>query len=384
MTPESIARPTILIVDDASDMIEVLINFLSDRYEIIFATTGRQALALVATARPDLILLDINMPVMSGYEVCQALKENESTRDIPVVFLTRITNNEELVRGFAAGAVDYVTKPFMPNELLARVATHLQLRQVRLEIESKNAELEEAKALVQRQKDELAEWNTSLKQRLLQQSALIRSKSEEARLQSDRTQKISEKITNAFVLMLANVQEQRHAKLDTRSRTVEALAASMVSTLNLPQSEQRKILIAARLHDVGLICMSDRGFLFQGVLGPDDYTEYRSHPVRGQSIMGISEELKEVGLIIRHHHEDFAGNGYPDGLIGKQIPLGSRIIHVANFIESIFSKETGRDAKYQVTSKLSMVMGSLLDPDLAVAGDQAIKDVLADPSAPGA
>jgi putative two-component system response regulator len=377
--PESTARPTILIVDDASDMIEVLIDFLSDKYEIIVATTGRQALSLVGTTKPDLILLDINMPVMSGYEVCQALKENESTRDIPVIFLTRFTNNAELVKGFASGAVDYVTKPFMPNELLARVATHLQLRMVRREVESKNAELEEARELVQQQKDELAEWNTSLKQRVLQQSALIRSKSEEARQQSDRTQKITEKITNAFVIMLANVQEMRHAKLDEHSRTIEALAASMASTLKLSPAEQRKIAIAARLHDIGLISMSDRGFLFKGVLSPDDFAEYRSHPVRGQTIMGISEDLQEIGLIIRHHHEEFAGNGYPDGLIGKQIPLGSRIIHVANVISTIFSKETGPDAKYQVTSKLSMVMGSLLDPDLAAAGDQAIKDVLVVP-----
>jgi two-component sensor histidine kinase/CheY-like chemotaxis protein len=144
MNNEPAERPKILIVDDALDMIEVLIAQLGENHEINFSTTGRHALELAVTTLPDLILLDIIMPEMDGYAICRALKENEATCDIPVMFLTCCSDNDDLVKGFRAGAVDYVTKPFQPNELLARVTTHLQLRQARCEVERKNTELEKA------------------------------------------------------------------------------------------------------------------------------------------------------------------------------------------------------------------------------------------------
>ncbi len=372
MSMELTQRPTVLIVDDAPDMIEVLIELLSENHEIIFATTGRQALQLVNTTRPDLILLDINMPEMSGYEVCETLKENEATRDIPVIFLTRCVNNDELIRGFATGGVDYVTKPFLPNELLARVATHLLLRQARRDVELKNQELDEARRLVQKQKDELAEWNDNLKNRVIQQTALVRSQLEEARQQNARSQQIR----NAFVFMLTKLLDQRHAQLTRHSRSVAALAASMATTLKLSPADCRDIRIAALLHDIGMICMPDRVVLYLGVLSPDDFTEYRTHPARGQTIVNISEELQGVGLIIRHHHEEFSGSGYPDGLAGKRIPLGSRIICIADFIDTFFAQESGPDAKYKVTTKLAIGMGSLFDPELAAAADMAVKEVL--------
>ena len=175
MVSESALRPTVLIVDDGPEIIEVLIELLAETHEIIFSTTGRQALKLAA-ANPDLILLDINMPDMDGYSVCRELKANSNFKDIPVIFLTSCSNNDEIVKGFAVGAVDFITKPFLPNELLARVTTHLQLRLAKREVERKNAELDEAKELVQRQKEELAEWNANLKNRVLQQTAIIRNR----------------------------------------------------------------------------------------------------------------------------------------------------------------------------------------------------------------
>ena len=369
MVPETINRPTILIVDDGVEIIEVLVELLAKNHEIIFSTTGLQALKLVA-ATPDLILLDINMPDMDGYSVCRELKANKETRDIPVIFLTSCSNNDELIKGFAVGAVDFITKPFLPNELLARVATHLQLRLAKREVELKNAELDEARQLVQRQKEELAEWNANLKNRVLQQTALIRNKAEEVRQYTDRNQSMTDVYIHLFTRML----ELRHTQLIKRARGVTTLAMSMATTLKLPMPQRKTLETAAMLHDIGLVCASDRVAMFQGALAQDDYNEYLNHPVTAEDFLYPIEGLREIGRIIRHHHENFGGNGYPDKLAGKKIPLESQIIGAANYIYGLFTKETGDDAKYRITSKMALVMGNLFDPDLSIAADRAIQE----------
>lgn len=144
MTNNTAERFKILIVDDAADNIEILNELLEDQYEIFFATSGGEGLKQVALILPDLILLDVVMPDMDGYSVCRKIKEDAAIRDIPVIFLTSCSDNEDLVQGFAAGAVDYITKPFQANELLARVNTHIQLRQARREVDQKNTALEAA------------------------------------------------------------------------------------------------------------------------------------------------------------------------------------------------------------------------------------------------
>ena len=139
---ETADKPMVLVIDDAPANIRLLNDLLKNRYHVIFATTGDDALEQSVRFQPALILLDIVMPVMDGYEVCRLLKENSVTADIPVIFLTACADTEDIIQGFTLGAVDYVTKPFRSSELLARVSTHLQLRQARLEVSRKNSELE--------------------------------------------------------------------------------------------------------------------------------------------------------------------------------------------------------------------------------------------------
>ncbi len=136
------AKPKVLIIDDAPGNIRLLNDLLRDQYHILFATEGTDGLSQAATLQPDLILLDIIMPELDGYEVCRRLKANAETSDIPIIFLTGCTEAEDVVQGFNLGAVDYVTKPFRANELRTRVNTHLQLRQARREVVAKNAVLE--------------------------------------------------------------------------------------------------------------------------------------------------------------------------------------------------------------------------------------------------
>jgi len=137
----------ILIVDDDPANIRILNEMLAERYEVFGTTLGSQGLTMAEQVRPDLILLDVIMPDMAGEEVCRRLKDNPSTNDIPVIFLTSCTEPERIITGFNLGAVDYVTKPFWPPELLARVATHIQLRLARQEVARKNAELQEQQGL---------------------------------------------------------------------------------------------------------------------------------------------------------------------------------------------------------------------------------------------
>jgi CheY-like chemotaxis protein len=141
-------RQTILIVDDAPANIEVLSATLGDKYEILFALTGREALRLALEVIPDLILLDVVMPGMGGYEVCRSLKNNPALRDIPVIFITALDQEDQETKGLELGAVDYVTKPFNPAIVRLRVRNHLELKYRRDLLSLRNAELQEALAKI--------------------------------------------------------------------------------------------------------------------------------------------------------------------------------------------------------------------------------------------
>ncbi len=138
-------KPVIFIVDDIPENIQILGNILSkENYQISFSTSGQQALSMIKDLNPDLIMLDIMMPEINGYEVCKKLKESDETKDIPVIFLSAKTEAEDIVKGFQLGAVDYVTKPFNSAELLARANTHIQFKNAREKLEERNKELEES------------------------------------------------------------------------------------------------------------------------------------------------------------------------------------------------------------------------------------------------
>ncbi len=142
---ENQSSPVILIVDDQPVSLKLLLSFLERHgFTMLVASGGEEALARIDETRPDIILLDIMMPVLDGYETCLLLKENEATADIPIIFVTALTNLEDKVKGFEVGGVDYVTKPFQHEEVLARVTTHLNLARLRKELESKNRQLQAA------------------------------------------------------------------------------------------------------------------------------------------------------------------------------------------------------------------------------------------------
>ncbi|MEI6305586.1 MAG: response regulator [Deltaproteobacteria bacterium] len=141
-------RKKLLIVDDAPENLRMLYQTLKNEYKLFSAANGKEALSLAESVAPDLILLDVMMPEMDGFEVCGCLKGDDALKDIPVLFLTALVEETDEVKGFKAGAVDYITKPFKPMVVKHRIATHLQLKSQRDELASKNLELEEALAKV--------------------------------------------------------------------------------------------------------------------------------------------------------------------------------------------------------------------------------------------
>jgi len=356
----------ILCVDDEENILKALTRlFRAEPFKVLTATSGREALEILQrTAGIGLILSDQRMPEMTGSEFLQqaALLAPDTPRMI-------LTGYADMTAAMAAinqgGAQRFLIKPWEERELLLAVRDGLQ----RYQLIQENHRL----------KKELEEWNANLKQRVLQQTAQLRKKLEESRQQNDSTHKISD----AIIFMFIDLLEQRNQRLTRNSRNVTALVESMTKTLNLPQPRCDVIRNAALLHDIGLICVSDKILTKSlDMLTNDELAEYRAHAVRGQLILKVSEEFEEIGHIIRHHHEEFEGGGFPDGLAGEQIPLGSRIISLADFINKAYSPEAGIDAKYQVTRKLAPVMGVLFDPALTAAANLAVKEVLDAPQAP--
>ena len=350
----------ILCVDDEENILKALTRlFRTEKFKVLTATSGKAGLEILEqTPGIGLIISDQRMPEMTGTEFLQ--QASIVAPDAPRMILTGYAEMSAAIAAInQGGAQRFLVKPWNEQELLLAVRDGLQRYKL----------IQENKRL----KQELEEWNSSLKQRVLQQTALLRKKLEESRQPSERPQRN----TDALIFMFADLLDQRSKKLGKQSRNVVALVESMTAALNLPPAKRDLIRNAALIHDIGLLCIPDKVLAKSTeMLTNDELALYRSHAVKGQQTLKVSEELEEIGLIIRHHHEEFEGNGFPDGLAGEQIPLGSRLIFLADFIDSAYNPEAGMDAKYQVTRKLGPAMGVLFDPALIGAANIAVKEIL--------
>jgi putative nucleotidyltransferase with HDIG domain len=363
--PPQAEKIQILCVDDEENILKALVRlFRTEPLKVLTATSGKAGLEILQqNPGIGLVISDQRMPEMTGTEFLQ--KAAQLAPDTPRMILTGYADMSAAIAAInQGGAQRFLVKPWNEQELILAVRDGLQ----RYQLVQENHRL----------KTELEEWNASLKQRVLQQTALLRKKLEESRQLTEQPQKNSD----AIITMFGDMLDQRNQKLGRHCRNVAALTDSITKSLNLPQSKRDIIRNAALLHDVGMLSVSDRVLAKSPeMMTNDELAEYRSHAIKGQRCLKVSDELEEIGRIIRHHHEEFEGNGFPDGLAGEQIPLGSRIIHLASFIDKAYSPEAGMDAKYQVTRKLAPVMGVLFDPALTVAANLAVKEVLDNPRA---
>jgi len=308
----------ILLVDDMPVNLRMLSDMLRHAgYRTRSARSGETALRAAAEQPPDLVLLDVMMPQMNGYEVCRRLKSNPVLTHIPVIFLSALGDTGDKVEAFAAGAVDYITKPFQIDEVCARVHTHLQLHQLQTEVEAHRNRLE---ALVAEQVQEIMDSHIAT---IFAMARLAESRDDETGTHLERVQ--------SFCGLLG-----------------EGVAASHG---NLDREFVRHLVHAGPLHDIGKVGISDAVLLKPGRLTPDEFELMKTHTTMGaQTLEAVqrgnpSNAFIGMGIeIARSHHERWDGGGYPQGLSGESIPLSGRIMAVADVYDALRSKRVYKPA----------------------------------------
>ena len=278
--PELLPRrvTSILVVDDNPDNALLMRELLTSRgYEVVVALQVEQAEQKIRQHHPDLILLDVVMPGKSGYELCRELKDDSATRLIPVVMITGLTDREDKVRGIEAGADDFLNKPIFPEELFARVKSLLKLKEFTDELE--NAE--------------------------------------------------------AVLCTLGLSVEARDPYTEGHCERLARYAGDLGRRMGLDEASIVALRRGGYLHDLGKIKVPDEILKKGANLSPEEWEVMKTHPITGENICKPLKSLRLVLPIIRHHHEHWNGTGYPDGLIGRQIPLLSRTLQVVDVYDAL-------------------------------------------------
>lgn len=330
-----INKPTILVVDDAPENIELLSGVLRPHYKVKAATYGDKALQIVnGKQRPDMILLDIMMPGMDGYEVCRRLKSDPATSSIPVIFFTAMSEEEDEEKGLNLGAVDYIPKPIRPAIVLARIRTHLALY-------DQNRELEEK---VRERTEELHDTRLEV----------IRRLSRAAEFRDDQTG-------------LHVTRMSHYARL-------------IAQALNVSDEWTDLVFSAAPMHDVGKIAIPDKILLKPGRLNGDEWEIMKMHSLHGAEIIGDhpSEVMQMAKVVALTHHEKWDGAGYPKGLKGTDIPLAGRIVALADVFDSLVSERCYKKA-WAVEEAVVYIdehSGRQFDPELVELFHSCLDDIL--------
>ena len=310
----------LMVIDDISANLEILEEILSSKgYQVSSFPRGDMALSSVFQNPPDLILLDIMMPHMDGFEVCQRLKDNECTSDIPVIFISALDDTENKVKALLKGGVDYISKPFQEEEVFARIDTHLKLSSAKKKLEEYNLHLEE---LVQEKVQEISH----------SQVATLVALSNLAEYRDDTTGSHIER-TRDYCLKLAEY-------LSLYSPYDKIITSSYI----------QDIYFAAPLHDIGKVGIPDMILLKPSKLSPQEFEIMKTHTVIGAQILEkIQKEYPNnsfinMGLLLtKYHHEKWNGLGYPEGISKEDIPLCARIMAVADVYDALRSRRTYKE-----------------------------------------
>lgn len=329
-------QQTILVVDDEPANIDLLVECLKDEYNVKAATRGERALRIARSGEPpDMILLDIMMPGMDGFEVCQQLKADLSTRHIPIIFITAKIALDDEIRGLELGAVDYITKPISPPIVQARV--HAQLA--------------------------LYDQNRILDIKVREQTAQLH----ETRL--------------AIIRRLGRAAEYKDNETGLHVIRMSHYAAIIGRAIGMDERNIDLLLNAAPMHDVGKIGIPDSILQKPGKLTPEEWEVMRTHAQIGADIIGDasgSELLEMARVVALTHHEKWDGSGYPNGLAGEQIPQVGRIVAIADVFDALTSVRPYKPA-WSVERALELFrdsQGSHFDPDLVPVFFEAMPEIL--------
>ncbi len=291
----------VLVVDDEPNNLQLLGAILQDQYQLSFAKDGAKALDVATKVKPDIILLDVMMPEMNGYDTCKRLKANPETSRIPVVFVTTMGGQEDERRGFQAGGVDYITKPVSAPIVLARVHTHLAL------------------------------YNQN---RLLEEEVEQRTKQLRQAFQN------LEAFSLDSIYRLTRAAEYKDEDTGAHIKRMSHYSAAVARQMGLSEDVIRRILYAAPMHDVGKLGIPDRILLKPGKLDRDEWEIMKQHTTFGGKILeGAKAGYLRLGEVVAlTHHEKWDGSGYPRGLKGKEIPGVGRIVAIADVFDALTSK----------------------------------------------
>ena len=346
-TATATAKPTILVIDDSPDSLTLMSGLLKDTYRVKVATHGETGLKVALSAQPpDLILLDIMMPDLDGYEVCRQLKANPMSQGIPVIFLTAKSDTEDEQRGLSLGAVDYITKPISPAILLARVATQLALKASADFLRDKNDFLEQE---VTRRTQELSNAQDVT---ILAMTSLAETRDSDTGNHIRRTQH--------YVKALAEA-------LTAHPRFADKLNAQVINVL----------FKSAPLHDIGKVGIPDRILLKPSSLSVEEFDIMKTHTTLGFEAIEQAEKTlgtqvpflqmaKEIAL---SHQEKWDGSGYPQGLKGDAIPMSARLMAVADVYDALISQRVYKPAlpHDRAVQIVFQGRGSHFDPDMVDA-----------------
>ena len=335
---------TVMIIDDTPANLKLLQHILKrEGYRVVSFPGGAMALQAASRNPPDLILLDIKMPVMDGYEVCSLLKKDPVLKNIPVLFISANTSTNDKVAAFSAGGVDYITKPFQEEVVQARIKTHLNMRKLQVELKSKNENLLD---LVAVKVQEIEQGHLAIIDSI---SDMVESRDEDTGGHIHRTKSFCRILAEDYVLHHYFNQPAKNSDFITN------------------------IFNAASLHDIGKFGISDNILLKPGKLTKDEFEIMKTHVLIGVRTLSKAYERNpgnkflKMGIdLTKTHHEKFDGSGYPYGLVGEQIPLCGRIMALSDVYDALRSPRSYKPAFDHEKSGRIIIedSGTHFDPEL--------------------
>lgn len=334
-------KPTVLVIDDSVSNLSLVSGLLREHYTVKIAKDGVKGLQLTQQEQPDLLLLDIMMPGLDGYDVCQLLKTDQATQHIPIIFLTSQTAEEDEQKGLELGAVDYITRPINPRILVSRIRAHLADAQNSRTMRVNNEYLEYEVTKRARQVTAMQDLT------ILAMASLSETRDVDTGNHLRRTQ--------GYVRALANQMRHRGAHPDFLTEEVVDI-----------------LYRCAPLHDIGKVAIPDRILLKPGRFTPDEFEIMKRHPALGraalekaQRLAGGSNDFLDIAKdVIYAHHERWDGKGYPEGLRGDEIPVGARLMAVADVYDALISRRVYKEGMSHeaATAMIVAEQGTHFDP----------------------